>query len=255
MCYHVNNKVSNNTVIVATSIVILGENCHSQIDDKKQTRLMSLFNGRALIDPGASGSLATHQVGGYGSETKLPYNAVEWSTPAGNFNTNTVKTVKFRLNEFSDNKSITWDFYIVNANHNLGYDMIIGRDLLVELGIILDFKNKTIKWDNDTIAMDSSPLNLKEKSGLTLGQLIFKQELAALDSEPKSITAATNRAIKLMDVEYEAAKIPEVVAAQNHLNLVEKTKLTKLLTKYKHLFDGNLGRFNIKPVAIELKKM
>ena len=31
------------------------------------------------------------------------------------------------------------------------YDMILGHDLMNELGIILDFKNKTITWDNTRI--------------------------------------------------------------------------------------------------------
>ena len=96
MCYHVQNSsnVSKDTVIVATSIIILNNNSHI---GEKRGRLESIFHGRALIDPGASGSLATFHVGSYGSEIKLPYKMVEWSTPAGNFNTNMVKTVKFRL--------------------------------------------------------------------------------------------------------------------------------------------------------------
>ena len=38
-------------------------------------------------------------------------------------------------------------------NQNCCYNMITGRDLLNELGIILDFKNLTITWDKAQIIM------------------------------------------------------------------------------------------------------
>ena len=37
------------------------------------------------------------------------------------------------------------------------YDMILGRDLLNDLGIILDFKNKSMEWDQAQIPMRSYP--------------------------------------------------------------------------------------------------
>ena len=33
------------------------------------------------------------------------------------------------------------------------YDMILGRNLLNDLGLILDFKNKSMEWDQAQIAM------------------------------------------------------------------------------------------------------
>ena len=39
------------------------------------------------------------------------------------------------------------------------YDMILGRDLLNDLGIILDFKNKSMECDQAQIPMQSYPLN------------------------------------------------------------------------------------------------
>ena len=41
------------------------------------------------------------------------------------------------------------------TNHKINYDMIIGRDLLSELGIKIDFSDSTIEWDNAMISMKS----------------------------------------------------------------------------------------------------
>ena len=38
--------------------------------------------------------------------------------------------------------------------------MIVGHDLMNELGIILDFKNKTITWDKAQIIMQTYPSKL-----------------------------------------------------------------------------------------------
>jgi hypothetical protein len=43
------------------------------------------------------------------------------------------------------------------------YGMIIGRDLLRELGILLHFNDETVTWDSDTIPMkDRGMLNTQE---------------------------------------------------------------------------------------------
>ena len=39
------------------------------------------------------------------------------------------------------------------------YDMILGRDLLNDLGLILEFKNESMEWDQAQIAMRSYPLD------------------------------------------------------------------------------------------------
>ena len=39
-------------------------------------------------------------------------------------------------------KIIEWTFFVLDSKYNLGYDMIIGRDLLCEIGLIIDFYKK-----------------------------------------------------------------------------------------------------------------
>ena len=42
-------------------------------------------------------------------------------------------------------------------NNGCHYDMILGKDFMTELGIVLDFKHKTMEWDGSTITMCEYP--------------------------------------------------------------------------------------------------
>ena len=50
-------------------------------------------------------------------------------------------------------KKIRWNFHVAKSTHSLGYDMIIGRDLLEDLGIIIDFRNRKLVWDDLSMEM------------------------------------------------------------------------------------------------------
>jgi hypothetical protein len=53
--------------------------------------------------------------------------------------------------ELYDDCIIEWQVHVTKATGV--YDAVIGRDLLRELGIILNFKDNTVTWDDSTIHM------------------------------------------------------------------------------------------------------
>ena len=58
----------------------------------------------------------------------------------------------FALPEFNLRKQIFWVFHEDDRSESSStFDMIIGRDRLVNLGIILNFNDKTVTWGTDTI--------------------------------------------------------------------------------------------------------
>ena len=66
-----------------------------------------------------------------------------WQTKAGTFLTSSKVKCTFTLPEFHDNRDINWKMYVDESeNENSKYDMIIGRDLLSELGIEFSFKKE-----------------------------------------------------------------------------------------------------------------
>ena len=73
---------------------------------------------------------------------------------AGTFKTDRKVKCQFTLPEFHEGKDISWNMYVDESDARLNsYDMIIGRDLLHELGIDLLFSLGVMKWDNATVPM------------------------------------------------------------------------------------------------------
>ena len=88
-------------------------------------------------------------------------NKVEYSTDAGVYcMTHDVK-VPFFMNEFSIRKIINHYFHVNDDKGEscIGYKIIIGHDLMVQLVLTADFKCQVLQWDGATVHM-------KEPSGL-----------------------------------------------------------------------------------------
>jgi hypothetical protein len=106
---------------------------------------------RALADTGASSSIILE------AYTSAPFiktddsNTTIWSTMGGKFTTSKNGFVTFSLPEFNLKKQIYWAFHVYDRSESSSaYDMIMGRDLLGELGIIMNFNDHTVSWDTDT---------------------------------------------------------------------------------------------------------
>jgi hypothetical protein len=66
--------------------------------------------------------------------------STNWTTKAGTFKTDCKVKCQFTLPEFHECKDMSWNVYVNESDARLkSYDMIIGRDLLHELGIDLLF--------------------------------------------------------------------------------------------------------------------
>ena len=58
------------------------------------------------------------------------------------------------LPEFHSNKEITWKVHLTDKLST--YDMIVGTDLLTELGVKLDFETQQMIWDGITADMHTT---------------------------------------------------------------------------------------------------
>ena len=83
---------------------------------------------RVLIDTGCSHSIISKK---YCSKFKSK-NIKTYSTGSGSLTAKYDSKIHFALPEFSDKKIINWTFSVANTE-DLGYDAIIGRDLLLNL--------------------------------------------------------------------------------------------------------------------------
>jgi hypothetical protein len=96
------------------------------------------------------------------------------------------------LPEFHEGKEISWNMYVNESDVRLNsYDMIIGRDLLHELGIDLLFSLGVMKWDNATVPM-RDPSQLRDSNIEDFEDAIFSMH------DPTTTDAA--RIQEIMDV-------------------------------------------------------
>ena len=103
---------------------------------------------RVLIDTGCSHSIISKK---YCSKFKSK-NIKTYSTGSGSLTTKYDSKIHFTLPEFSDKKIINWTFSVANTE-DLGYDAIIGRDLLLNLKINISFGKELVSWEGINITM------------------------------------------------------------------------------------------------------
>jgi hypothetical protein len=111
---------------------------------------------RALADTGASSSIILEAHTSFAFIKIDDSNTTTWSTMVGKFTTTKTGFVTFSLPEFNLKKRMysSWAFHVDDSSESSStYDMIMGRDLLGELGIIMNFNDHTVTWDTDNIPL------------------------------------------------------------------------------------------------------
>ena len=95
-------------------------------------------------------------------ERKMRSNKVEYITADGMYCTT------HDVPEFSSSKIIDHCFHVnkIEGGLGIGYDMIIGSYLMVQLCLAVDFKRQVLQWDGATLYM-KEPRGLLGKSNLT----------------------------------------------------------------------------------------
>ena len=136
---------------------------------------------------------------------------VTWNTAAGAFTTNHVAKINMQLPEILDALTITSDLHL--ADRILPrYDMVLGRDVLAELGIILDFENGQLNKGDIQIPMmdiDNLPLKCNKKYMQKLKR--HKSHFATNIPEPPLAAKAVKRASQILEAKY-AAQEPDAIA-------------------------------------------
>ncbi len=130
------------------------------------------------------------------------------------------------------------------------YDLIIGKQTMHDLGVILDFQEKTRTIDKILLPMRIIA-NLQLKPRITRAL----RENTCFAQEPISTHSATKRMVKILDAKYEKADLPAIIRENfSHLTASNRVKLLSMLLKFEPLFDGTLGDWKLPSVSFELKE-
>ena len=168
-----------------------------------------------------------------------------WTTKAGSFVTKEKCDITFTLPEFHEGKTIDWTVYVDSSDNEFStYDMIIGRDMLKELGIDLIFSDLMMTWANATVPMRN--LSWLNENNIEA----YENEILSMHDP---LTTEAERIQRIMEVKYAPADLDEIVKEIKHLTHEEQSQLLTLLTKYEDLFDGSLGTWKTEPIELELK--
>ena len=117
---------------------------------------------------------------------------------------------------FSSSKIINQRFRVDNNKGYLGIgcDIIIGRNLMAQLGLTADFKCQVLQWGGATVHM-KEPSGLLGKSDLNKRKMC---EVVIQNAEPASTREATDILVKILDSTYVKANLKQVSANATQLN-------------------------------------
>ena len=111
---------------------------------------------------------------------------------AVSFNTTFVTEIMLKLPELNNSTDIYAKFHLTNTL--LNYNLIIGRDILRDLGMIFHFKIKAITWQEVSISMKPPNCTAKEFFVIKESRLLrnaSKRIKHILDAEYKTINLIT----------------------------------------------------------------
>jgi hypothetical protein len=190
---------------------------------------------KILLDSGASASIVQHR---YVEKLHLKRQRepMKWTTAAGELSTNYKVDIAFSLPELHESRMVQWTVHVAESCGN--YDLILGRDIMRELGLTFSFSNCTTTWDDNSIPM-------KESNCTTTNSYFIHDSLIIEDS--------IKRVKRILDATYEKADLSILVRDMTYLSKEEQDSLLDLLLQYEKLFNGTLGHWYDSAYNIELK--
>jgi hypothetical protein len=206
---------------------------------------------RVLLDSGSSGDLLFRKKG---SSKRI--SVVNWVVPQllgtsnGTFITDRVGDIEISFVEYSPSKKVRLQLVIVEyspGDQVPMYDLIIGKQTMHNLGLKLDFQERTITIEKILLPMRNIT-NLQLKPRITRAL----RENTCFAQEPISTRSKTKRMVKILDPKYEKADLPAIIWENySHLPASDRKKLLSVLLKFKPLFDGTLGDWKLPPASFE----
>src|SRR6056300_800683 len=157
------------------------------------------------------------------------------------------------------------------------YDMIIGRHLMKELGITIDFKDGLVHqgtqqvtmrdmdalpslhnsirsgYMNQSYDLEAEPLSGSRTKPKNPVRTLNDAQFATGIEEPASTKAAVERVSQILDAKYAPVAPEQILENSPHLSEEQKRSLKPILYKHIRLFDGTLGKWKGFQHKLELR--
>jgi hypothetical protein len=133
-------------------------------------------------------------------------------------------------------------------NKETNYDLIVGMDVMIALGIEVSCSTQTIKW-NDNVIPFQSVENFKH-----MGEHIALAMEALDDPLDEEMGEEYGyKSKKILHSKYEQVEVLELSKQQTHLTPEQQADLARLWSKFTKLFSGQLGAYPHQKVHLDLK--
>ena len=213
----------------------------------------------ALLDSGSSDTIMEERFAKK-LRTKDSPNT-KWETAAGSFSTTKRCQINMQLSQLSDSMTIRTNVHLTKQPLSPRYQMIIGRDVMKEMGIMLDFQNQLIHYEHVQVPMtdmDSLPELNEKVSSNNYGVGSSAKEVHSFNfatgiKEPPLAREAVNRVSQILDAKYAPVSPEQILNNSPHLSEKQKSGLRPILYKHVELFDGTLGKWKGIQHKLELK--
>jgi len=213
------------------------------IPEKKGSRKYNTYLG--LIDFGSSGSLINKELIEYADfDIKLNKKPIKWDTATGTLQTDgSVKVESYYLPQFTRKRQINTSFHMFTKRPKDKYDFILGRDLLRDLGLDIQYSTSQFVWDN--IIVDMVPSGYWTQKKISAVAKTWTQRKQPKVEEELHLT-------QILPADYKSVNIAEIVKKQTHLDSDERNKLQTVQHDFQDLFAGERGNYNGDPITLEL---
>jgi hypothetical protein len=176
-------------------------------------------------------------------------------TSNGTFVTDKVGDIEISFVEYSASKKVRLQPDIVEyspGDQAPMYDLIIGKQTMHNLGVKLDFQEKTITIDKILLPIGNIA-NLQLKPRIRITRAL--RENTCFTQEPISTHSATKHVVEILDAKYEKADLPAKIRENcSHLKASNRERILSVLLKFESLFDGIVGDWKLPLVSFELKE-
>jgi Retroviral aspartyl protease len=157
---HVINNIQNLNVPDTTHATGLVLEVSVAIKLSSEDNCQTIMLNKVVIDTGCTKTIIKRNIlPGQFFESQKQSKEVTWTTNAGKFVTKYEIPLQFSLPEFAPSRKISWNVAVDDTAQQSKYDMIIGRDLQLALGMDILFSTKHL-WDGIVIPMRTQHTDL-----------------------------------------------------------------------------------------------
>jgi hypothetical protein len=238
----------------STNLELKSKKTHAECAKKHDPSISSglkVKNKRILIDSGSSGDLLFMKKGSR-KRISVAKQVVPqlWGTSNGTFIVDTVGDIEILFVEYSASKKVHVqpdDVEYSPGDQAPMYDLIIGKQKMHDLGVKLDFQEKTI-------TIDKIPLPMRNIANLQLKCRITRalRENTCFAKEPISTCRATKCVVEILDTKFEKADLPAITRENcSLLNASNREKLLSVLLRFELLNDSTLDDWKLPHVSFE----